>query len=356
MRPSAVPWGRRLARMKHSLAGARMYGPGAATPGPARFPFRAPPANATSIVIAPGGLPGRDAASPEPGVVHSPWFRRAAAPSADVSSLSVAVMTGHVSASPGQGVAPALARRLLDFVFGRNSPSLPEGRDHTAVQSTPAELDFEIGVHEAGHALASRLLNDCVSLVSIVEDEKLGRAGVTISGNGAWADLAMARSASDNYARIDKMANIVDRNRPRAGESRDVAESWVAAAHSAVVKLMAGVAGEVLIFGKANDRRAAGDYAEALRLSLTIATNASAAQAFIEFAGIEAVELLRPYSAVVRALAEELVARRELNGGEVDEVIAAALARADSDRETVRRAAWRDLTRRAQAFEKDRPQ
>jgi hypothetical protein len=237
---------------------------------------------------------------------------------------------------------------MLDFLLGR--------KQQAAAQNSAADRDFEVGVHESGHAVISRMLGHGVSLISIVENEKLGRAGVTISGDGGWPDLAMGRSVSDSYARIDKMASIIDRHKPREGENRDIAESWLAAVHVAAIKLMAGVAGEILIFGKANDRRAAGDYSEASRLSLTIATNSRAAQAFMEFAGVEAIEMLRPYSAVVRALAEELVLKRQLSGAEADRIIAAALAVLAHDQEAARQADWRRVMQSAAAFPGDRAQ
>ena len=345
MRPSAVPWRRRLARMKQiiSLAAARMDGHDVVTPGLARLLLSAlDPGELTNVMSCDPGDRMTVSDTQVPLLRRSGWL-----PGRRCNVMTSADLERTESA----GVR-FWFRRLYDF-FKRELFGKPESVQHGAAKSA-ADPDFEIAIHESSHAICCRILNDCVSLVSIVEDAQLGRAGVTISGNGGWPDLAM--SVSDNFSRIDKMATVVDRHKPRDGENRDFAASWLAAVHAAVTKLMAGVAGELLIFGKSNDRRAAGDYAEASRLSLTIATNASAAQAFIEFAGIEAVEMLRPYSAVVRALAEELVARRELNGGEVDEVIAAALARADRDRETVRRSRWNDLTQRAAAFEKDRPQ
>jgi hypothetical protein len=324
MRPSAVPWGRRLARMKQiiSLVRARMDGHDAVKPGPARFSFpRLVPANATSpafdVVDERGRVTPAGLARTDPAGVRF-WFRR------------------------------------FHGFFRREIFGKPESVHGTA--KSAADMDFEIAIHESSHAICCRILNDCVSLVSIVEDAQLGRAGVTISGNGGWTDLAMNRSVSDNFARVDKMASIIDRNKPRDGESRDISEPWLAAVHSAVVKLMAGVAGELLIFGKSNDRRASGDYAEALRLSLTIATNSSAAQAFLEFAAIEAREMLRPHSLVVRALADELVARRELSGAEVDEVIAAAIAAKSIEDECQRRADWNGVIQRAAGFEKDQMQ
>ena len=61
--------------------------------------------------------------------------------------------------------------------------------------------------------------------------------------------------------------------------------------------------------------------------------------------------MLRPYSAMVRALAEELALKRELNGAEVDEVIEAAIAAKSIQNERQRRDDWRDVTRRAKEFD-----
>ena len=146
------------------------------------------------------------------------------------------------------------------------------------------------------------------------------------------------------------MANIIDRYKPRAGEERDVVAPWLLAAQVAVVKLMAGAAGEVLMIGQANDRRCAGDYREAQRLALTVTASSTSAEAFLQFAGVEAVELLRPYLDVLRALTGELVKQREFDGAEVDRIISAALVALDRDRELRRQDDWRRVTQSAAAF------
>jgi hypothetical protein len=273
---------------------------------------------------------------PEPRGSPALWFRRAlAAACADVFKSWLAVMTGRPSASSGQS-APSLARRML--------------------QSTPAELDFELAAHEAGHVLASRLLGTDVHHVTVVQNDDLGYAGRAITGSGGFPDLAMHRSTADNHARINKMASIIDRNFPGPGENRDDVASWLQAVHVALIKLMAGAAAEILMIGQANDGRSADDHADAHRLAATVTSSDVSARALMEFAAVEAIEMLRPYASVLTALASELVARRELDGAEIDQVIQAALIQQAHDREMVRRAQWNDLIGRAAAFEKDQPQ
>jgi hypothetical protein len=262
---------------------------------------------------------------------------------------------GREPATSGPAIArwsrrlPDYFRHAFAFLFG-NPESVPQTSDDQA------DLAFEVAAHESAHALASRLLGTEVHFVTIIQNEALGYAGRAITGSGGFPDLAMNRSAADNQVRIDKMANIVDRHRPRAGENLDVIAPWIAAVHVAVIKLMAGAAGEVLMIGQANDRRCAGDYLEAKRLALTVTANANSAQAFMEFAGVEALEMLRPYRAVLLALAAELAEKRELDGPAIDQIITTALIHRDRDREASRQADWNGVIQRAEAFEKDRSQ
>jgi hypothetical protein len=192
--------------------------------------------------------------------------------------------------------------------------------------------------------------------LTIVRNDVLGYAGRAVTGSGGWGDLAMNRTTADNHARINKMASIIDRNFPGPGENRDDVASWLQAVHVALIKLMAGAAAEILMIGQANEARSADDYADGHRLALTVTTNSVSARALMEFAAVEALEMLRPYSSVLRALAQELVEKRELNGTEVDQIISASLAALERDRELSRRAGWNDLIGRAAAFEQDRPQ
>jgi hypothetical protein len=269
----------------------------------------APGALATSIVIAPGGLRGRD------------------------------------EASPGQGFS--LARRVLYFLFGR-------GERHQASAPSPDEPSelYLTSVHESGHALAARLLGKAVLLATTVPNAKLGFGGRVITGEGD-ASRAMSRSLRDGFIVVDEIAAIVERHMPGPGEAKEDASPWLTVVHGAAVEWLAGAAAESIAFGRADDRRSRSDYLNAQRYARTICSSDVAAEAFLEFALIEAVELITPYRSVLLALAAELAEKRELDGDQIDRVITAAIAQRDRDQEAVRRADWNGVTQRAEGFEKD---
>jgi hypothetical protein len=292
-----------------SLGAARMDSHDAVTPEPARFSLaRSVPATATSM--ASGGLRGRD------------------------------------EASPGQGFS--LARRVLYFLFGR-------GQRHQAAAppsvDEPSDL-YLTSVHESGHALAARLLGKAVLLATTVPNAKLGFGGRVITGEGD-ASRAMSRSLRDGFIVVDEIAAIVERHMPGPGEAKEDASPWLTVVHGAAVEWLAGAAAESIAFGRADDRRSRSDYLNAQRYARTICSSDVAAEAFLEFALIEAVELITPYRSVLLALAAELAEKRELDGDQIDRVITAAIAQRDRDQEAVRRADWNGVTQRAEGFEKD---
>jgi hypothetical protein len=160
----------------------------------------------------------------------------------------------------------------------------------------------------------------------------------------------------DNYLTVDEIARTVDQHMPRPGEDRGYAAEWYAAVHENVVELLAGAAAEAVAFGRANDRTSRSDYVKAQRYARTICTSDTSAEKFLEFAIIEAAELIESYREVLLALAEKLVAQRTLDGTEIDRVIEAALMQQARDRALMRRAEWNRVTESAEAFRRDHPQ
>ena len=263
-----------------------------------------------------------------------------------------ALMDGHGAASPGQ--ASLVRRRLLhacrvglNYLFDRRDR--PQS-DAPRVDEL-AELD-RVAIHESGHCLAARLLGRPVHSASVIPDAKLGFAGCVMVGDGPPA----YRTIEEGIAEVEQISRIIDRHMPRPGESRQDIEPWLRSVHENAVELLAGAAAETVAFGRANDGTARSDYLKAQRLARTICASDASAEAFLEFAGTEAVEVIRPYRSVLLALADELANKRELDGAAIDEIITAALVQADRDRDLSRRAAWYDLTQRASVFEKDQGQ
>jgi hypothetical protein len=271
-------------------------------------------------------------------------------PAGVLSSLSVAVMTGHVSATPGSArFAPSRwSRRVLDFLFGRGQrrfQSIAPIED-----DGPSEL-YRCSIHEASHCLAARLNNTPVVSVTTVPNITLGYSGQALIGHGQ----PMARTMEEHETQTREIVSTVGMFMPAHGEDPDDAAPWFLSVHKRVTELLAGAAGEIIIFGRADDARSRSDYNIAWLKARSICSSEVSTEAFLEFALTEAIELIRPYRGVLAALAEELAARRDLIGAEVDQIICAALVRDDRDRELVRRADWSELTQRV-AFQEDQAQ
>jgi hypothetical protein len=236
--------------------------------------------------------------------------------------------------------------RTWSMLFGRRKPqaAAPSAEE-------PSDL-YRTAVHESGHCIVARLFGVPVQFATTIPDAELGFGGRAMIGFGPPAN----RTMGDNYLQVDEIARTVDQHMPREGESRAYAAEWFVAVHDNAIQFLAGGAAEAVIFGRANERTSRSDYAKARRYAATICTSDSSASAFLDFAVCESAELIESHREVLLALAAELVERRELDGAEIDRVIATALARQARDREFVRRADWSGCTQRAAAFEKDRPQ
>lgn len=221
--------------------------------------------------------------------------------------------------------------------------------DHQPHKPEPSnELD-RIAIHESGHCLVARLRSRPVHSVTVIPNPELGFAGCAMIGTGPPA----YRTVSETCAEVDSISRVIDQHRPRPGEDRADIEPWLRSVHENVVELLAGAAAEAVMFGRANDRGIGSDYAKALRYARTICASDVSAEKFLEFAIIEAAELIEPYRVVLRALADELVKQRELDGAAIDQIITTALIHRDRDREASRQADWNGVIQRAEAFERE---
>jgi hypothetical protein len=72
----------------------------------------------------------------------------------------------------------------------------------------------------------------------------------------------------------------------------------------------------------------------------SVSSSPESIEAFIDFCMTEAAALLRPREHLVRALTKELLRRRTMSGGEVDEAITAAIAVKSIEDEDKRRVDW----------------
>jgi hypothetical protein len=267
------------------------------------------------------------------------------------SSTTVAVefMVDHDSARPEPGVIPSpWFRRMLDFLFcrrQRRTQSIAPIKD-----DGPSEL-YRCSIHEAAHCLAARLFNTPVLHVSTIPNIALGYSGQALIGHGP----PMARSMEEYDSHTREIVRTIDQHMPGHGEEPDDAAPWFLSVHKRVTELLAGAAGEIVTFGRADDSRSRSDYRIAWLKARSICSSAVSTEAFLEFALTEAIELITPYRPVLLALAAELAERRELDGGAVDQIIAAALIELERAIELSRRDDWNRVTERAEAFRRDQP-
>jgi hypothetical protein len=107
---------------------------------------------------------------------------------------------------------------------------------------------------------------------------------------------------------------------PRGGESRlNVADIFLHC-HLRIVELVAGSVGESL-FLPGEAWQAVDDRPQERALASLICSSPDSIEAFVNFCMVEAAALLRPREHIVRALTEELLIRRTMNGIEVDTII-----------------------------------
>jgi hypothetical protein len=217
------------------------------------------------------------------------------------NSFAVGFRADREIGDAGTGVffCPPWFRRVLDFLFGHSQ------RHQAAAPSVdePSELD-RIGIHEAGHCIVARLFGVPVHFATTIPDAQLGFGGQAMIGFGPPVN----RTIGAGYPTVDEIARTVDQHMPRPGEIREDAARWYAAVHENVVELLAGAAAEAVAFGHANDRTSRSDYAKAQRYARTICTSDASAEKYLEFAIVEAAELMEPYRA-------DASARLRHNGG-----------------------------------------
>ena len=205
--------------------------------------------------------------------------------------------------------------------------------------------DERIAMHEiGGHALVCRLLGNEIG-------------GVTCDPGADFAGL-MWGPAHDRNAKFQSqdaasICAIIEPTMPAPGELRAAAADVYLQVHTRVIEMVAGSVAEAM-FLPGEPWPAESDRSQERALASLICSSPESIETFIGFCRAEATALLRPREYIARALTKELLSRRTMTGTQVDEAIAAAVAAKSVEDERQRRAAWHDLTQRAEAFEKDR--
>jgi hypothetical protein len=138
---------------------------------------------------------------------------------------------------------------------------------------------------------------------------------------------------------------------PAFGEPRDDLAVDLIHTHARVVELLAGTEAERQLFTDAPPLEAPHDVAEARAHAALICCSHAAGDAFLNYARVEAAELIRLHRHLVQAIAAALIERRTLDGIAIDIIIADTSAREALRIERERRTAWSRSIEHAATFE-----
>jgi hypothetical protein len=204
------------------------------------------------------------------------------------------------------------------------------------------EHDHRIAVHEAGHAVAARLLGHPLGGATV--DPGPGYEGRIWGDHHVEAFSQGRGDASDVRGALAPMM-------PKAGEDRAPVADIFGQVHSHCLELLAGVAAERMLLGDAAPP--VDDLRQARELAMLICFSEEAIQTFIAHCDVAARDLLLPYGDVVIVLSTVLRIKRTLDGPEIDKIISDVEARKAVAVEHRRRADWRKRELAANRFEAD---
>ncbi|MCW1997005.1 zinc metalloprotease [Bradyrhizobium diazoefficiens] len=195
--------------------------------------------------------------------------------------------------------------------------------------------DERIAIHEAGHAVAARLLG-----------KPLGGATVNPDQNGKYGGLvwgprhSVAFGSDDDAADVPELCDNLRKLMPQDGEARgDAADMYLHVLDRCIELAAASVAERMLLPGE--PAPSVSDVEQAVALASLVCKSAEAAERFLAFCEQQAHDLLRPHGPIIMALSIVLKIRRTLTGAEIDDVIATTVAGLRLAAERRRRAEWR---------------
>jgi hypothetical protein len=203
------------------------------------------------------------------------------------------------------------------------------------------EHDDRIAVHEAGHAVAARLLGHPLGGATV--DPGPGYEGRVWGEHHAEAFSQGRGDASDVRGVLAPMM-------PKAGEDRSSVGDVFGNVHAHCIELMAGRAAERMLLGQEAAPHA-DDLRQARELAMLICTSEEAIETFIAHCDVAARDLLLPYGDVVMTLSIVLRIKRTLDGAEIDKIISDVQALKALAVERGRRKRWQGVIENATAFD-----
>jgi hypothetical protein len=208
------------------------------------------------------------------------------------------------------------------------------------------EHDHRIAVHEAGHAVAARLLGHPLGGATV--DPGPGYEG------RVWGERyaeAFTNGRGDASHVREALAPLM----PKPGEDRGAVSDVFGSVHGQCIELMAGRAAERMLLSNSEPVPPVDDLRQARELALLICASEEAIETFIAHCDVAAWDLLLPYGDIVMALSIVLRIKRTLDAAEIDKIISDVEARKALAVEHRRRADWRKRELAANRFQADDP-
>jgi hypothetical protein len=201
--------------------------------------------------------------------------------------------------------------------------------------------DHRICDHEAGHAIAARLLGHPLGGATVNPDDNCG--------GKVWGPAQSAAFGNDG----DDVPELCDQLRavmPKDGEPRgDSADVYLHAMNRCIELAAAASAERMLLPGEPVP--SVSDIEHTMKYAALVCRSPEAAEKFIDLCETMAHDLLRPYAFILIALSTVLKIRRTLTGKEIDDLIGNTCAGFELAAEHRRRADWRKRELAANSFQ-----
>lgn len=200
--------------------------------------------------------------------------------------------------------------------------------------------DERVAVHEAGHAVAGRLLGHEVG-------------GVTVNPANGYEGLCWGVGHTQAFAQgrgdASHVREVLAPMMPKPGEDRSSVSDVFAKVYSHCIQLMAGRAAERMLM-ESEPVTPVDDLRQARELVMLICSSEEAIETFIAHCDVAARDLLLPYGDVVMTLSIVLRIKRTLDSDEIDKIISDVQARKALVVERGRRKRWQRIVESAAAF------
>jgi hypothetical protein len=216
----------------------------------------------------------------------------------------------QVATSPA-GMATAACVGVGNADNGSGPEEVDEYDELLASLGRTEEEDERIAVHEAGHAVAGRLLGHEIGGVTV--NPANGYEGLCW---GVGHTQAFAQGRGDASDVREALAPLM----PKPGEDRSAVSDVFGKVHAQCVELMAGRAAERMLL-EGEPVTPVDDLRQGRELAMLICSSEEAVDTFIAHCDVAARDLLLPYGDVLMTLSIVLRIKRTLDGGEIDKII-----------------------------------